>query len=121
LLFAGILCSDRCASYLKYHKGQGQFCWAHFKRNILGIQKIAKTTEAERFCRDARALHGRLFRLWHRFRDRPGVRYGPITREQLIEKSIPREKKTPLSEHCAASYNGARSASAAAAPRVKSR
>jgi transposase len=92
-VFTGILCSDRCASYLKYHKGQGQFCWAHFKRNILGIQKIGKTTDAERFCRDALALHARLFRLWHRFRDGPGVRYGPITREQLIEKSIPLEKK----------------------------
>ena len=92
-VFAGILCSDRCASYLKYHKGQGQFCWAHFKRNILGIQKIGKTTDAERFCREALALHARLFRLWHRFRDGPGVRYGPVTREQLIEKSIPLEKK----------------------------
>src|SRR5271167_2169722 len=39
------------------------------------------------------ALHARLFRLWHRFRDGPGVRYGPITREQLIAKSIPLEKK----------------------------
>jgi transposase len=92
-VFAGILCSDRCASYLKYHKGEGQFCWAHFKRNILGIQEIGKTTDAERFCRDALALHARLFRLWHRFRDGPGVRYGPITREQLIRKSIPLEKK----------------------------
>jgi transposase len=92
-VFAGILCSDRCASYLKYHKGEGQFCWAHFKRNILGIQEIGKTTDAERFCRDALALHARLFRLWHRFRDGPGVRYGPITREQLIAKSIPLEKK----------------------------
>jgi transposase len=92
-VFAGILCSDRCASYLKYHKGEGQFCWAHFKRNILGIQEIGKTTDAERFCRDALALHARLFRLWHRFRGGPGVRYGPITREQLIRKSIPLEKK----------------------------
>jgi transposase len=92
-VFAGILCSDRCASYLKYHKGEGQFCWAHFKRNILGVQEIGKTTDAERFCRDALALHARLFRLWHRFRDGPGVRYGPITREQLIAKSIPLEKK----------------------------
>jgi len=91
--FAGILCSDRCASYLKYHKGEGQFCWAHFKRNIPGIQEIGKTTDAERFCRDALALHARLFRLWHRFRDGPGVRYGPITREQPIAKSIPLEKK----------------------------
>jgi len=92
-VFAGILCSDRCASYLKYHKGEGQFCWAHFKRNILGIQEIGKTTDAERFCRDALALHARLFRLWHRFRDGPGVRYGPINREQLIAKSIPLEKQ----------------------------
>lgn len=92
-VFAGILCSDRCASYLKYHKGEGQFCWAHFKRNILGVQELGKTTDAERFCRDALALHARLFRLWHRFRAGPGVRYGPITREQLIAKSIPLEKK----------------------------
>jgi transposase len=92
-VFAGILCSDRCASYLKYHKGNGQFCWAHFKRNILGVLEIGKTTDAERFCRDALALHARLFRLWHRFRDGPGVRYGPITRDQLIQKSIPLEKK----------------------------
>jgi len=92
-VFAGILCSDRCASYVKYHKGEGQFCWAHFKRNILGVQELGKTTDAERFCRDALALHARLFRLWHRFRDGPGVRYGPITRDQLIAKSIPLEKK----------------------------
>jgi transposase len=92
-VFTGILCSDRCASYLKYHKGVGQFCWAHFKRNILGALEIGKTTDAERFCRDALALHARLFRLWHRFRDGPGVRYGPITRDQLIQKSIPLEKK----------------------------
>ena len=92
-VFAGILCSDRCPTYVKYHKGEGQFCWAHFKRNILGVLEIAKTTEAEKFCRDALALHARLFRLWHRFRAGPGVRYGPITREELIAKSIPLEKK----------------------------
>jgi transposase len=92
-VFAGILCSDRCASYLKYHKGEGQFCWAHFKRNILGVLEVGKTTDAERFCRDALALHARLFRLWRRFRGGPGIRYGPITREQLIAKSIPLEKK----------------------------
>lgn len=91
--FAGILCSDRCPTYLKYHPGTGQFCWAHFKRNILGMLAISKTTEAERFCRDILALHARLFRLWHRFRAGPGARYGPITREQLIAKSIPLEKK----------------------------
>ena len=91
--FAGILCSDRCPTYLKYHPGVGQFCWAHFKRNVLGVLEIAKTTEAERFCRDLLALHARLFRLWHRFRAGPDTRYGSITREQLILKSVPLEKK----------------------------
>jgi transposase len=91
--FAGVLCSDRCPSYLKYHKGAAQFCWAHFKRNVLGVLEIAKTTDAERFCRDLLALHARLFRLWHRFRDGPGARHGPIDRQQLILKSIPLEKK----------------------------
>jgi transposase len=92
-VFAGILCSDRCPTYPKYHRGSIQFCWAHFKRNILGVLEIAKTTEVERFCRDALALHARLFRLWHRFRDGPEVRYGPLSRAQLIEKSIPLQKK----------------------------
>ncbi len=92
-IFAGILCSDRCPSYLKYHKGEAQFCWAHFKRNILGVLELAKTTESEKFCRDALALHARLFRLWHRYGAGDGVRYGPVTRQQLIAKSIPVEKK----------------------------
>lgn len=86
--FAGILCSDRCPSYLKYHKGFGQLCWAHFKRNVLGVLEIAKTTDAERFCRDLLALHALLFRLCHRFRDGPGARHGPLDRKQLILKAI---------------------------------
>jgi transposase len=92
-IFAGILCSDRCPSYLSYHTGAAQFCWAHFKRNVLGALEVAKTTEAERFCRDLLALHARLFRLWHRFRGGPGVRYGPIDRRQLILKSIPLQRQ----------------------------
>ena len=93
-VFAGILCSDRCPSYLNYHtKGTLQFCWAHFKRNILGALQIAKTTEAERFCRDALSLHARLFRLWHRFRAGPPAGGDPMTRRQLILESIPIQKR----------------------------
>ncbi len=92
-VFAGILCSDRCPLYTKYHQGEAQFCWAHFKRNILGVQELAKTSDAERFCRDALALHARLFRLWHRFRAGPDANYGPLTRQQLIDRSIPIQKK----------------------------
>ena len=85
--FLGILCSDRFSAYIKYHKGIAQFCWAHLKRDLLGIQQLGRTTEGDRFSRDALALHARLFRLWHRFRA------GDIDRAQLILKSIPLEKK----------------------------
>lgn len=94
--FAGVLCSDRCPTYTKYHKGEAQFCWAHFKRNLLGAQDLAKTAETERFCRDALAIHARLFRLWRKFRGEPGAgKPGsePMTRRELVEKSIPLQKK----------------------------
>jgi len=92
-VFGGILCSDRLATYTKYQEGAAQFCWAHFKRNILGAQEIAKSSEAERFCRDALALHARLFRLWHRFRAGPATRYPIADRRELILKSLPLQKK----------------------------
>jgi transposase len=86
-VFAGILCSDRFSAYFKYHKGLSQLCWAHLKRNILGIQEFAKTTDAQRFCRDALALYARLFRLWRKFQG------CLIDREQLILRSIPLQKR----------------------------
>ena len=54
----GVLCSDRFGAYLKYHKGHAQFCWAHVKRDLLGIQKFARNTGVERFCRDAGGADG---------------------------------------------------------------
>jgi len=85
--FAGILCSDRFSAYIKYHKGIAQFCWTHLKRDILGIEQLGKTTDADHFARDALALHARLFRLWHRYRG------STINRRQLIDKAMPIEKK----------------------------
>src|SRR3989454_6217165 len=85
-VFEGILCSDRFSAYLKYHQGKAQYCWSHLKRNILGILEFTKATAVERFCRDALALHARLFRLWHKFRD------GRIDREQLWNRSIRLQK-----------------------------
>lgn len=41
---------------------------------MLGALDLAKTTEAERLCRDALALHARLFRLWYRCRGDPAAR-----------------------------------------------
>jgi hypothetical protein len=36
------------ASHWQYHHGTLQFCWAHFKRNLLGVLALAKTSEAQR-------------------------------------------------------------------------
>jgi len=86
-VFQGILCSDRFSAYLKYHSGKAQFCWAHLKRNLLGMVEFTKSSAVERFCRDALAQHARLFRLWHKFRG------GQIDRRQLLLRSIPIEKR----------------------------
>jgi transposase len=86
-VFAGILCSDRFSAYFKYHKnGIAQLCWAHLKRDILGIQDFSKTTDADRFCRNALALYARLFRLWRKFQSQL------IDREQLMLRSVPLQK-----------------------------
>jgi transposase len=95
-IFRGILCSDRWVVYLTYHSGRMQLCWAHLKRNILGIADYARSPAAQQFCRDALAIVARLFRLWHRFRGDLRDRRGnpqPIDRKQMIEKSIPLQKK----------------------------
>lgn len=86
-VFRGVLCSDRFSAYLKYHSGNAQFCWAHLKRNLLGIVEFTKSTAVEQFCRDALAQHARLFRLWHKFCG------GQIDRRQLLLRSIPIQKR----------------------------
>ena len=86
-VFRGILCSDRFSAYLKYHGGKAQFCWAHLKRNLLGIVELTKSSAVERFCRDALAQHARLFRLWHKFRG------GRMDRAQLLLRSIPIQQR----------------------------
>ena len=91
--FAGILGSDRLPSYLKYTATQRQFCWSHFTRNLLSAQELATTPSARRFCGEALALQKRLFRLWHRFRGDPHARGAPLTREELIAKVRPIEKR----------------------------
>ena len=95
-VFRGILCCDRWVVYLTYHSGRMQLCWAHLKRNILGIADCARSPSAQQFCRDALAIVARLFRLWYRFRGDLRDRRGnpqPLDRQQLIEKSIPLQKK----------------------------
>ena len=86
-VFRGILCSDRFRAYLKYHTGPAQFCWAHLKRNVLGLLELTKNSAVERFCRDVLAEHAKLFRLWHKFRG------GRMDRRQLLLRSIPIQQR----------------------------
>jgi transposase len=95
-VFRGILCNDRWVVYLAYHSGRMQLCWAHLKRNLLGIADYARSPSSRQFCRDALALVARVFRLWYRFRG--DLRDGrgnpqPLDRQQLYIKSIPLQKK----------------------------
>jgi transposase len=103
-VFRGVLCSDRFTAYLKYHSGKAQFCWAHLKRNLLGILDLSKNSTVERFCRDALAAHARLFRLWHKFRG------GQIDRRQLLLRSLPIQKKiyTLADQHVNSSHREVR-------------
>jgi len=91
--FAGVLGSDRLPTYLTYAADRRQFCWSHFRRNLLSAQELATTGSATRFCREALALQRHLFRLWHRFRGDPHVRGAPLTRGQLIAKVRPIERQ----------------------------
>lgn len=91
--FAGVLGSDRLSTYLTYAASRRQFCWSHFRRNLLSAQELATTPSATRFCREALALQRQLFRVWHRFRGDPHIRGAPLTRAQLIAKVLPIEKR----------------------------
>lgn len=91
--FAGILCSDRCPSYLSYHRGLAQFCWAHLQRTLKGIAEFASTTDAVHFARDMLSAVERLFGLWYRFRGEAGPGERLLTRSELIQQSIPIQKK----------------------------
>ena len=82
-----------CRRDLTYPAARRQFCWAHFRRNLLSAQDLATTAAARRFCREALALQRQVFRLWHRFRGDPRTRGAPLTRAQLIAKVLPIEKR----------------------------
>jgi transposase len=46
--FPGVLASDRLRTYLTYRAARRQLCWAHFTRNLLSAQELAKTPAAKR-------------------------------------------------------------------------
>jgi transposase len=91
--FAGILCSDRCPTYLSYHRGLAQFCWAHLQRTLKGIGEFASTADAEHFARDMLSAVEGMFGLWYQFRGEAGSGARLLTRTELIQQSVPIQKK----------------------------
>jgi hypothetical protein len=86
-VFQGILRSDRFSAYRKYHSGNAQFCWAHFKRHLLGDCGIHQEQRGGAILSDALAQQARLLRLRHKFRS------GQIGRNRLLLRSLPIQKK----------------------------
>ena len=85
--FAGVLCTDRWAVYLAYHRGNAQLCWAHLKRDLLGVLETSGSQEAVGFARQSLTFVLQLFRLWHRYQG------NSLDREELQNRALKIEKK----------------------------
>jgi transposase len=81
--YRGILCSDMYSAYKKYHKGIRQFCWAHIIRGIKGIRHSCRSPDSVRFSKWTLSETGRMFALWHAFKN------GQLDRRTLVRKSVP--------------------------------
>jgi hypothetical protein len=84
MVYKGILCVDRWGAYTKYHKGLFQICWAHLKRDFLGILKIGQATQSEDailFGQTMEKLRKKLMAIWYQFKR------GEISRAELIKKT----------------------------------
>jgi len=100
-IYEGILSVDRWGAYTKYHRGLLQICWAHLKRDILGIKEIGKKTgsaEARSFSRRMEYLRKRLMALWY------PVKGGRRTRKWLKRKAAPIQESF---QRCLESYHDA--------------
>lgn len=83
-VYQGILCVDRWGAYTKYHKGLFQICWAHLKRDFLGILKIGEAAQSEDaivFAQTMEILRKKIMAVWYLFKE------GHISRSELIRKT----------------------------------
>lgn len=106
-IYNGILCVDRWGAYTKFHKGLIQFCWAHLKRDFLGILKEAEALESKDaivFAKTMDELRKRLMAIWHKYKS------GKISRSELIKKvrSIKSKMKRCLKDHISSGEKCAR-------------
>ena len=94
--FSGVLCSDMFSAYKTYHKGLRQYCWAHIIRTLKGLKHMCRSPDAVRFAKWMLAEAGRMFGVWHAFRqDR-------IDRETLVRKTVPIRARMA---HCLQQYS----------------
>ena len=82
-VFHGTLCSDMYSSYKAFHKGDRQFCWAHIIRNLKGVKHACRSPDGVNFSKSMLAEIGRMFALWHAFREER------LDRKTLVLKSGP--------------------------------
>lgn len=82
-LYKGVLCSDMYSAYKAFHKGTRQFCWAHIIRGLRGLKHACRSPDAVRFSKWMLSETGRMFALWHAFKD------GHLDRRTLVQKSVP--------------------------------
>lgn len=82
-VFNGIICSDMFSAYHAYHKGIRQICWAHIIRTFRGLKHACRSPDGVRFAKWMLSEIGRMFALWHAFKD------GHMDRQTLVRKSVP--------------------------------
>ncbi len=93
--FSGILCSDMFSAYNAYHKGLRQICWAHIIRNLKGLKHSCRSPDGVKFAKWMLSEIGRMFRLWHAFKE------GSVDRHTLVLKSVPIRARI---SHCLQTY-----------------
>jgi transposase len=81
--YTGVLCSDMYSAYKAFHHGVRQFCWAHLIRAVKGIKHACRSPDAVKFSKWMLSETGRMFALWHAFKN------GDLDRETLVRKSVP--------------------------------
>lgn len=97
--YKGVLCSDMYSAYKAFHDGLRQFCWAHIIRDIRGIKHACRSPDAVRFSKWMLSEIGRMFALWHAFKD------GHLDRATLVRKSVPIRSRMSkcLQHYCSSS------------------
>lgn len=65
--YAGVLGSDRYAGYAWLNEAFRQICWAHLKRDFVGL--VDRGGAAQAVGKEALVLVRQLFTAWHRYRD----------------------------------------------------